>query len=95
MRLDGKQPCRGTPSVQPYGRDFPDINRRAQRYRAVVFDERAPFKRVWYPDGDWEEMSRRQRVRGVEDQRQAQDRENGQRGAAKDQEGNGGRRGGS
>ena len=43
------------------GRVFVDTERRSKTFKAKVYDYCDPYWRVEYPDGDWEELTKRAR----------------------------------
>jgi len=47
------------------GRIFTDAEGRAKTFKATVYDYCDPYWRVEYPDGDWEELTRREVAQGI------------------------------
>ena len=41
------------------GREFADSEGHSKVFKATVFDYSDPYWRVEYPDGDWEELTKR------------------------------------
>eukprot|EP00752_Nemacystus_decipiens_P004057 g3715.t1 len=53
------------PIGTPIGREFVDSEGHPQVFKAAVFDYCDPYWRVDYPDGDWEDLTRREMDAGV------------------------------
>eukprot|EP00752_Nemacystus_decipiens_P015644 g13961.t1 len=47
------------------GRIFTDAEGRSKTFKATVYDYCDPYWRVEYPDGDWEELTRREVAEGI------------------------------
>jgi len=47
------------------GREFADNEGQTKVFKATVFDFCDPYWRVEYPDGDWEELTKREMDAGV------------------------------
>ena len=47
------------------GREFADREGHLKVFRAAVFDYCDPYLRVEYPDGDWEELTKREVTVGI------------------------------
>eukprot|EP00752_Nemacystus_decipiens_P008157 g7296.t1 len=47
------------------GRIFTDAEGRSKTFKATVYDYCDPYWRVEYPDGDWEELTRREVAQGI------------------------------
>ena len=47
------------------GREFVDSEGLATTFKATVFDYCDPYWRVEYPDGDWEELTKREMNVGI------------------------------
>ena len=45
-------------------REFADAEGNKKRYLSKVFDYKSPYWRVWYADGDWEELHEREILKG-------------------------------
>lgn len=41
-------------------RKFTDVRVHTQRHQAEVHDIKSSYWRVWYPDGDWEDLNNRE-----------------------------------
>ena len=48
------------------GREFANIEGQFKVFKTTVFDYSDPSWRVEYPDGDWEELTRREKIRPLE-----------------------------
>ena len=53
------------PIGTPIGREFVDSEGHPKVFKAAVFDYCDPYWRVDYPDGDWEELTKREMDAGV------------------------------
>jgi len=53
------------PINTPVGREFVDSEGYPKIFKAAVFDYCDPYWRVEYPDGDWEELTKREMDAGV------------------------------
>eukprot|EP00903_Cladosiphon_okamuranus_P021321 g19591.t2 len=62
--VDGKA-LRLFPISTPVGREFVDSEGHPKIFKATVFDYCDPYWRVEYPDGDWEDLTKREMDAGV------------------------------
>lgn len=47
------------------GRVFTDAEGRSKTFKASVYDYCDPYWRVEYPDGEWEELTKREVTQGI------------------------------